>query len=700
MKSFIPMTLLVALVITGLACGGPKATPITTPTPTAIPTPTPTLPATTVSPATPPTAIPTAASTVESTEEAAKALYKDPRGRFSVPIPTKWTAASAEGYGVLTGPDNKITIYVLAVEGSNVKAAILDAWALVDPEFDLEPRDVIEPPATGGLEEAVDIVYDTADKSRVVVAGGELYQGVVYILLARGELISIQQRQSQLAIIDTGFTINALEQDDLVGVEPLRLTDDLLAEFEAYIVDAMERFNIPGAAVAVVQEDEIVYANGFGVRELGKDDSVTPETLMMIGSITKSMTTMLMATLVDDGLMDWDTPVVEVMPTFALADPELTQKITMRNLVCACSGVPRRDLEFFLNSDELSAEDIVESLATFELFTDFGEAFQYSNQMVATGGYLAAAAAGAEYGSLYNGYVQAIQDRVFAPIGMTSATLSFDEVQASNNYGTPHSLNLDFEYYPVPLRLEIFVTPVAPAGAVWSNVLDMGRYLITELNQGVAPDGTGVVSAQNLKLTWEPQVSITADDSYGLGWVVDEYKGSPKIWHGGRTIGFTAYLAFLPDQDLGIAILANAQGSGSFNAAIRFQLFELVFGLESKFDEKATFGYKAARDAFAELAAGLVNTDPDAVAPYLGRYTNDALGEIIIELEEGKLIMDVGEFRSEVRSKADEDGEVTGYILSDAVGLGIPLQFSEADQGNPIVVLGEGVLEYTFQKVE
>ena len=566
--------------------------------------------------------------------------------------------------------------------------------------FDFEPNDVTELPATGGREQVIDIGYDTGDESRVVAAGGELYQGVVYILLARGELISIQQRLSQLAIIDTGFTINALEQEDLVGVEPLRLTDDLLAEFEAYIVDAMERFNVPGAAVAVVQKDEIVYANGFGVRELGKDDLVTPETLMMIGSITKSMTTMLMATLVDDGLMDWDTPVVEVLPTFALAGPELTQQITLRNLVCACTGVPRRDLEFFLNSDELSAEDIVESLATFEFFTDFGEAFQYSNQMVATGGYVAAAAVGAEYGSLYNGYARAVQERVFAPIGMTNTTLSFDEVQASNNYGTPHLLNLDFEYNPVPLRFETFVTPVAPAGAVWSNVLDLGRYLITELNQGVAPDGTGVVSAQNLKLTWEPQVAVTASDSYGLGWLVGEYKGLPEISHGGATIGFSANLAFLPDQDLGISILANAQGSGGFNHAIRSRLFELAFGLESEFDERATFAYTAARDAVAELAADLVNIEPDAVAPYLGRYTNDALGQILIELEDGKLIMDVGEFRSELRSKTDEDGEVTSYMISDGVGLGTPLQFSGVDEGNPIVVLGEGVLEYTFQKVE
>ena len=429
------------------------------------------------------------------------------------------------------------------------------------------------------------IVYDDNDESMAVLAIGWLHQGVIYVMLAAGDATTFQQRESQVNIVATGFDIDSLEQQDLAGVEPLPLTGDLLAEFEAYVADAMEVFQVPGASVSVVQGGEIVYANGFGVRELGKNEPVTPETLMMIGSITKSMTTMLMATLVDDGLMDWDTPVVEILPTFALADPELTQKITVRNLVCACTGVPRRDFELILNSDDLSTEDIVESLATFELFTDFGEAFQYSNQMVAAGGYAAAAVAGAEYGSLYDGYEQAVEERVFKPIGMTSTTLSIEEVEASNNYGTPHGLDLDFQHFPVSLQLERFLTPVSPAGAAWSNVLDMGRYLITELDQGVAPSRLRVVSADNLKVTWEPQVPISADISYGLGWMLDEYKGLPQIWHDGSTLGFTANMAFLPDQGLGTSILSNARGSFGFTQAVRFRLFELVFGQETEFDE-------------------------------------------------------------------------------------------------------------------
>ena len=187
---------------------------------------------------------------------------------------------------------------------------------MVDPEFDLARRDVIEQPATGGLERFVVIPYNTEGESRVDLAIAQLYQVTVYAILGKGEVIAFQQRQSQVDIIGSGLTIKALEQVNLIGVEPLQLSDDLLAEYEAYIVDAMELFNIPGTTASVVKDGEIVYANGFGVRELGKADEVTSETQMMVGSVTKSMTTMLMATLVDDGLMDWDTPVIDVIPIF------------------------------------------------------------------------------------------------------------------------------------------------------------------------------------------------------------------------------------------------------------------------------------------------------------------------------------------------------------------------------------------------
>jgi len=122
-----------------------------------------------------------------------------------------------------------------------------------------------------------------------------------------------------------------------------------------------------------------------------------------------------------------------------------------------------------------------------------------------------------------------------------------------------------------------------------------------------------------------------------------EYKGVPPIWHEGNTMGFTATLAFLPDQDLGISIMSNTRGSNGFNQAIRLRLLELIFGLESEFEKQAVFGLVASKDAIAKLAGELVEIDEVSVAPYLGQYLRDVLGEMTIELEDGELIMDVGE---------------------------------------------------------
>ena len=211
----------------------------------------------------------------------------------------------------------------------------------------------------------------------------------------------------------------------------------------------MAQGGVPGLAVAVVQDGRVVYADGFGVREQGGDEPVTAETLMMIGSTGKTMTTMLMAALVDEGLMAWDTPVVDVLPEFRLADPELTRQITLRHLVCACTGVPRRDLEMILNADEMSAEDVIASLAEFRLFTDFGEAFQYSNQMVAAGGCAAAAADGASTARCSTAGSAACSSG-FEPIGMHDTLVRQADVLARGNVAVPHGLDLEAATPPGP----------------------------------------------------------------------------------------------------------------------------------------------------------------------------------------------------------------------------------------------------------
>lgn len=625
---------------------------------------------------------------------------EDPEGRFTAPVPIGWTATVHDGYVTVTDPDEGIRLHLLAVDGEDLEAAVAQGWARVEPDFAAEVDEVLEPPSDPGVERTILVQYEDADDDVIRQAVAQLHEGVAYLMLIDAELATAQRRGAQLNVVITGFEIAALEAIDLTGVEPLPF-EDVAEAFGASVREALTRFGIPGAAVAIVQGDEVVYAEGFGVRVAGGDAVVTSDTHMMIGSTGKTMTTLLMAALVDADTFDWDTPVLDVLPEFAVADDELTQTMTLRNLVCACSGVPRRDLELFFHADELSAEDIVASLRTFEFFTDFGEAFQYSNQLVGTAGYATAAATGAEYGDLYAGYVAALQEYVLGPIGLEHTTLSFDDVVDRDRHGTPHRLDLETgAYVPLPLEVEALLGPIAPAGAHWSTADDMARYLITQLNVGVAPDGTRVVSEENLRTTWEPQVPISATESYGLGWMVGDHDGLEVLHHGGNTLGFTSDFAFLPDADFGVVVLANAQGANAFTGFVRQRLFELVFEQPARAQESVDFALAQLETALADLREHMgAAVDADAVAPYVGTFANEALGEITLGFDGDRFVMDAGEFRTELRPMTDDDGELDGYLMLEGPIAGSPVELAEED-GEPVVELGAGAVAYTFGRVD
>lgn len=632
-------------------------------------------------------------------------LYKDPAGKFSVPIPTNWSAEQRDGYAYLYSPDDLIGVSIVVIEASTPEQALEEAWAIVDPDFDKAIEDTTEIPVSS-LEQFVIYTYEIADEEDFVVqAEVRMVEGLAYVLIFRADLIQAEQRAAQLQVIDSGFEIAAIEVTDLSTVEPLPLTDEFIAEFEAYIKTAIKTYQTPGVAVVIVRDGAIVYANGFGVRN-PQGDPVTPETRMLIGSTTKTMTTLLMAQMVDDGVMDWDTPVQDILPTFAVADPEVTQTLTMQHMVCACTGVPRRDLELIFNADELTAEGIIESLSTFEFFTDFGETFQYSNQMVASAGYLAALVAGGEYGTLYKDYVTLLEERVFTPLGMDSTTFSFEGALASDNYAVPYGLYTDFSFKPLPFEVEeAFLVPITPAGAAWSTGLDMANYMIMELNEGVAADGTRIVSEENLKRTWQPQVAMTALDDYGLGWIVSDFHGLQMLSHAGNTVGFTSEFTFLPERDLGVVVLTN-QRISFLNGAIRARLFEMLFEQPATVDAELQFGFNMIRDQYKELGGDIVRTvDTETAARVIGSFTNDALGSVTITLnDEGVLIFDADDFQSALwRYTGDEladDEETIRFLLYDPPLNGLGVRFEPNDTGIYQMILGEGVLEYTFRRVE
>jgi CubicO group peptidase (beta-lactamase class C family) len=401
------------------------------------------------------------------------------------------------------------------------------------------------------------------------------------------------------------------------------LTESALAEMEAYVAGALERFGVPGASVAVVQGGALRFARGFGVTELGGGGRpVGPDTRFIIGSVPKSMTALLVATLVDEGRLGWDTPVVEALPQFTLADPAATAAVTFRDLLSMRSGLPRFDGPLFFRP--LTPEEVVESLREVPLSAPPGEVFGYTNQGYATAGFAAAAAAGATYGrDLYPTYARLMQERLYDPAGMTRTALDFDAGAADPDRAGPHAVDLLLgRRTAVPLGLERGGFSVIPAGGTtWASAGDLARYLLLHLGRGVAPGGRRLVSEAGLLETRKPHTPMGGGTHFGLGWVVGEYRDQEHLTYGGGNLGYTSYVALLPALDLGVAVLTNASLAAPFTHAVADHVFEAALGLEHTADAGHLTDEQEIGALLAQLGGGLrPRPEPGEVAALLGRY--------------------------------------------------------------------------------
>jgi len=482
------------------------------------------------------------------------------------------------------------------------------------------------------------------------------------------------------------------------------LNAEELGQFESYTLEAMQLAKVPGMSIAIVQQGDVIYIKGFGVRELGKDYPVTPDTLMMIGSVSKSLTSVMMASVVDDGLMQWDTPVTSILPTFAVGDPKLTQELAMWHLVCACSGMPGKDAALFLFGMD-RAEEMISTLQYTEPISILEKQFNYSNTMYAVGGYIAGLAAGGASEDMDAGYVAAMQERVFDPVGMTSTTASLDLVQDFGNYAVPHGLDLANQYQPMPLSAERFVLSVKPSGAIWSNANDMSRLMTALLNEGTVPEGEQIVSAENLHKIWEPGVTVERGDNpsyYGLGWFIEDFHAERIIHHSGGSMGFSAEFAIVPESGIGILILTNAESAGDFVYNLRNRFLELAFDLPSEYDAEFRRNLESNEKAILDFADKLQpGFDEQAIASYLGTFSNPEIGEITIRNENGKLILSSGGLTSELRQILGYGDSIFTISEIPLVTLGqLIFQFKLDTNGEPIILLHEKMVSkpYVFEK--
>jgi CubicO group peptidase (beta-lactamase class C family) len=609
----------------------------------------------------------------------------DPENLVTLVQPKGWRRDDSGPLVALTSPEGDISLWFGLSEASDPVEVVDAGWAEVGDAVSA-PQTVVPAPPRDGFESATAFVYppegDVFRQAVVESRGGRLH-----VTLIRGAMAALDRRGAQVNIAVTGFQPTDAETMSLSGVLPAPLDAADLEALGAYVEDNLDRFDVPGAVVAVVQDGEVRMLRGFGVRTRGTDQPVTPDTRMMIGSVGKTMTTLMMARLVDEGRMSWDQPVREILPGFTVADPELSETITVQNLVCACSGVPRRDMEFLFNAADLDAEAVIGSLAGFEFFTGFGEAFQYSNQLVATGGWAAAAADGAELGDLDEGYSRMLERRLFDPLGMSRSTIDFAVVKADEDVATPHAPHGAGSRAALPVVTEAALLPVAPAGAHWSTGADMARYLQALLS--VSEQG-GIVSAEGVAHLTTPQVPVSATMSYGLGWFVEDWRGQRLIHHGGNTFGLTSELALLPDTAAGIVILTNAGRANDFVQAVRARFLEVLFDLPETHHAGALIA-RAEADRRAAEWAGAPPVEAETAMAAEGRYRSDVLGEVSLRRDGDRLIFDIGEMAGEVRTDPQRGDR---WIVWEGPLFTMPLAFDPATRS---LTFGEGAAQYIFE---
>lgn len=464
---------------------------------------------------------------------------------------------------------------------------------------------------------------------------------------------------------------------------------------------AAAQLNVPGAALAIVHRREVVLERVWGEMSPGLGP-VTPHTLFMIGSITKPLTTLMEAVLIDQGRISWTDPLVTLLPDFAVADVQRTRELRLWHASCACSGIPGYDMVNAFDFESVSAEQRMATLHDVRPTAALGARYQYSNLMVAAGGYAAARAADPAL-DLGQAYERSMERFVLRPIGMDSSTFDFARVEASE-HALPHALDLDGKLRALPLSYETSVRPIRPAGGLWTTIRDMERYAATELSRGIAPDGRRVVSAQNLEERWEPRIAEEGE-GYGLGIACGQSHGLRVLSHRGGSLGFGSTLVLLPESDLGIVILTNVRNGGPFEqlpfneVLLEGVLEELFDARDRRADALLSEFARAQRKARVGLSAGVELTpEPAWLRTVGGRYEEEKLGHVELRVEQGTGVFDAGEWQSRFGRLSTEDGRVN-LVLLDAPYAGTPLTLTTLG-GRPSFAVPEGDWIFRFKRID
>ncbi len=404
-----------------------------------------------------------------------------------------------------------------------------------------------------------------------------------------------------------------------------------LQGFEDFVRRTMDDWKVPGLAVAIVKDGEVVFSQGFGKRDVEHNVEVTPQTIFPIGSATKAFTTMAIALLADEGKLDWDIPVKEYVPTFKLFDQFATERMTPRDLTCHRSGLPRHDLMWYGSSS--TRKELFDRLQYLEPSKDFRTVWQYQNLMFMAAGYLVEQVSGQNWEDF-------VQQRIFKHLGMGSSLFDTTQAQQTADFSFPYQKK-DDKVKQMPFYGEQWAA--GPAGSIISSIADMGKWVQLHLKKGKL-NNTQFISAGQVALMHSPQMVIDGiseydellASSYGLGWFVVPYRGHTLVHHGGNIDGFSTLVSFLPAENIGVVVLTNLDAN-PLGSILSYNVYDRLLGLAevpwSKRNKEVAETVKAAGAKGKEKTASdrLSDTSPShALDAYTGDYEHPGYGSLVI----------------------------------------------------------------------
>lgn len=585
--------------------------------------------------------------------------------RFAVP--EGWARAGADPV-VLTAPEGDLTVAIVdAGTGGDAAAAVERAWSRFRPGRRPPVRLALPLAARDGWEERGSVVHEApAAEHRTVEATAARAGGRWTVAIVDGSTATLDKRQSAVSAIVDGLRPAGAAPEDFGARRPHRLDAARIAALRDFVATSMAELGIPGAAIAIVQGGRIVHESGLGVKQLGRPDRVGARSLFMIASNTKPLTTLLLARLVDEGRIGWDEPVARAMPAFRLGSAETTKNVLVRHLVCACTGLPRKDFGWIFGIPADGAEATFAQLAAIRPTSGFGTIFQYSNLMAAAGGYVAGHVLhpDMEPGAAYD---RAMRERIFAPLGMADTIFSTD-LARSKAPAMPHGIDLAGRPAAAAIDVDRAIAPYRPAGGAWSTAHDMALYVRAELADGALPGGGRIVSAGAMRVRRARGVPSGDAMWYGMGIEEGVQSGISYLHHGGSLPGYMSDFFVIPGADTGAVILTNSSNGGRLLDPFLRRLIEILYdGRPEAASQVASAAAQIRLRAGERRAALAPAPDPRHAAALAARYVNAELGHIDVRRTAEGLRFDFGLWSSAVRPRLNRDGTTTFVTIDPGV---------------------------------